>query len=215
MTTLITIHSQKGGSAKSTLAANLYIACMQDGIPSAILDLDPQASITQRFDKRTQTIMDLSYGDVPRTMSIDKVFDQVKKTHKEIIFLDTEPRSTERYQELACFSDLIVVPVRPTVVDLEAVGNTYAILKNAGSLDRTVFVITQAASKRGMCENPDVIEAQAVLEQYGLTLAPTIIRNRLDYSRSLNDGRGVLEASPHSKAADEIRGLWNTIKERI
>lgn len=215
MTRLVTIHSQKGGSGKSTLAANLYIACMLDGVSSAIFDLDPQASISQRFDKRDRTIMDLTYGDVPRAVSIDKVVGTVRTTEKDIVFLDTEPRSTERYQDLARHSDLIVVPVRPTVVDLEAAGDTYAVLKSAGALERALFVITQAPPKRGMCDSPDVIEAQTILEQYGLAISPTIIRNRLDFARSLNDGRGVLEATPISKAADEIRALWNSIKERI
>ncbi|MEG3619839.1 AAA family ATPase [Magnetovibrio sp. PR-2] len=215
MTRLIMTHAQKGGSGKTTMSANLYTCAVYDGISSAIFDLDPQSSIIRRFEKRDNTVADLLFGDVPRSMAISDVVRSVKNTNKDLVFLDTEPRSSERYQELAGHSDLIVVPIRPTVLDLEAAGDTYTILKNADALERTVFVISQAPAKRGMAENPDTLEALEILRRYGLTVAPTIIRNRRDYSRSLNDGYGVLEAAPKSKAADEIRNLWNFIKERI
>lgn len=215
MTKLITIHSQKGGSGKSTIAANLYTNAVYDGASSAIFDLDPQSSISRRFDQRDRTVIELLYGDVPRSMEIDEVVRNVSNTGKDIVFLDTEPRSTERYQELAKHSDLIIVPVRPTVLDLEATGDTFSILKNAGALDRTIFVISQAPAKRGVAENPDVIEAQDILREFGLFVSPTIIRNRRDYSRSLNNGRGVIEEFPNGKAADEMRALWTNIKERI
>lgn len=213
--TIITIHSQKGGSGKSTLAANIYIQAVHDNRSAAVFDLDPQASVTHRFEQRQRTLVELMYGDVPRAMPMDEVIASIRDLDKELVILDTEPRSSERYVALARESDLVIVPVRPTVMDLEATADTVSVLKTAGALDRALFVIAQAPAKRGLAENPDVIETQDVLDSYGLDVASTIIRNRRDYSRSLNDGRGVVEAFPAGKAATEIKEFWKTIKERI
>jgi len=42
---VIALTSDKGGMGKSTAAINLACAAMEDGIETAILDLDPQASV--------------------------------------------------------------------------------------------------------------------------------------------------------------------------
>ena len=48
----IAVLSQKGGAGKTTIGLNLGIAAELDSRSAAIIDLDPQASITQWGDSR-------------------------------------------------------------------------------------------------------------------------------------------------------------------
>ena len=48
----IALISQKGGSGKTTLSISLVVAAERAGVPSVLVDLDPQASAGQWSDLR-------------------------------------------------------------------------------------------------------------------------------------------------------------------
>jgi chromosome partitioning protein len=50
----ITVAQQKGGSGKTTIAANLAVALIQRGHSVAVLDTDPQGSLGRWFMTRRE-----------------------------------------------------------------------------------------------------------------------------------------------------------------
>jgi chromosome partitioning protein len=58
------------------------------------------------------------------------------------------------------------------------------------------------------------MEAAVALSQHG-TVAPVTIFNRTDFAASMIDGRTVMEVDPNGKSAEEIKGLWDYIAQRL
>jgi chromosome partitioning protein len=58
------------------------------------------------------------------------------------------------------------------------------------------------------------MEAAVALSQHG-TVAPVTIYNRTDFAASMIDGRTVMEIEPEGKSAEEVRGLWDYIYQRL
>src|SRR6185503_11714183 len=58
------------------------------------------------------------------------------------------------------------------------------------------------------------MEAAVALSQHG-TVAPVTIFNRTDFAASMIDGRTVMEVDPDGKSAEEIKGLWEYIAQRL
>ena len=58
------------------------------------------------------------------------------------------------------------------------------------------------------------METAVALSQHG-TVAPVTIYNRTDFAASMIDGRTVQEIEPEGKSAEEIRGLWEYLHQRL
>ncbi|MDT8267812.1 ParA family protein, partial [Roseomonas sp. DSM 102946] len=54
MAFVVAVASQKGGAGKSTVAANLATALLAEGIPVALLDTDPQGTLSRWHQERPE-----------------------------------------------------------------------------------------------------------------------------------------------------------------
>ena len=62
---------------------------------------------------------------------------------------------------------------------------------------------------------PEVREAREALGVYGLSITPVNIGERRAFSRAVASGQAVTEFEAKGKAANEIRELWNWLKDTI
>ena len=90
-TFVIALVSQKGGSGKSTLAANLTVYAVTNGTKAAIIDLDPQASISTWHSIRDKDDITLLTLHPPL---LSKKIAQLKKEGYELIIIDTPPHNS-------------------------------------------------------------------------------------------------------------------------
>ncbi len=63
---VIAIGNQKGGTAKTTTAAALAVLLSRAGIPTHVVDMDPQASLTMAFG---ESDADGLLYEIPRLIS--------------------------------------------------------------------------------------------------------------------------------------------------
>lgn len=198
---VIAIISQKGGAGKTTLALNLAVASEMVGQPAAIFDLDPQASSMGWKDSRVE--------EYPAVVSLHSArithyLNTARQSGAKLVIFDTAPHSQKDALEAAQVSDLILIPCKPSLVDLRAISSSVKIAQLAGKPVVTILTQTQA---RGSLTN----EAAEAIKSYEVELAPMTIGNRMAFVHAFTAGKGVLEIEPQSKASEEITALFSFV----
>ena len=106
-------------------------------------------------------------------------------------------------------ADLILIPCRPSLVDLDAIRRTAQLVKSAGV---QAFVLFNAAPHSATTLLED---ARAIVEGAGLTPAPVVLRERSAYRASWPLGKTVTETEPKGKAAREISELKDWVLAQL
>lgn len=193
----IALVCQKGGAGKTTLAVHCAIETQRLGLRTLLLDLDAQASASKILGRR---------GDAPPDFDTEhpaRLEDSLKKAEVEgndLVVLDTAPQADQAALRAARAADLVVVPVRPTIVDVDAVQTTMDICALA---KRSPVFVLNAVAPQGR----EGAEARAVITSRGGTVAATQLGDRKAFRTSFNDGLAAQEVDPASKAAAEIVAL--------
>src|ERR1044071_3865213 len=134
---IIVVASQKGGAGKTTLSRSLAVAAQQTAGPVALLDTDPQGSLTSWWNRReTETPVLVKIDPV----DLDNGISQLEAAGIEYLFIDTPPSVHPEIAQLLARATLAVIPVRPSPDDLDAVGDTLSLIEAAGC--PFVFVLT-------------------------------------------------------------------------
>lgn len=205
----IALISQKGGSGKSTLARQLAVLAGQDG-PSWIIDRDPQQTSAKWMRRRQEGVPGAERPELidlegtPLTKAAAAL-----KAQPGTLFIDTRPAVTEQEAEAARVADLVLVPVKPSLDDLEAVGDTLAMLRK---LDRPAILIVNLAKNERRA-----IEARAALAAHPVRVCPHHIADRAAYLDATLEGRGVGEMQgAAAKAAEaELLRVWTWVQEAM
>jgi chromosome partitioning protein len=194
----IALLSQKGGTGKTTLALHLAVAAERAGASAVIVDLDPQASATSWSDLRQE--------DTPAVVSAQAArLGQVLTTAQEhgatFAIIDTAPHAESAALAAARAADLILIPCRPAILDLTAIGTTIDLVRIAG---KPAAVVLNAVPPRGTLTH----EAGEAVAGYGITLSPVSLGHRSAFIQALTTGETAQEYEPRGKAAMEIARLY-------
>jgi chromosome partitioning protein len=195
---------QKGGSGKTTMAFNLAIAFAHAGKATVLLDLDPQSSACRIADGRAAenpVVQDCSPARLLPTM------ESVSAAGADICIIDTPPKAENASLAAAKAADLVVVPIQPARLDLDALAETAEILTLA---KRPVLVVINRAPTSHLSGVIDQTK-RFITEGYQLTVAETVLHNRMAYQHAMTAGLGLLEFEPKGAAAEEIRSLFREV----
>jgi chromosome partitioning protein len=119
----------------------------------------------------------------------------------EIVFVDTPPAAGEEIRLAIQPADLVLIPCRASIDDLEAVGATAGI---AQALGKPCHVVLNACTVRSSLTE----EAAHEVTTGGGSICPVRVHERTVFKRAAMAGQGAVETEPGGKAAGEINGLW-------
>ena len=197
--------AQKGGSGKTTLAANIAVEAERRGDgPVALIDTDPQGSLSDWWNQRSAETPIFAHASISRLAEhIQKMQDLGIK----LVIIDTPPAIKSTIGHVVNASDLVVIPTRPSPHDLRAAGRTVEIAERLGK--PIIFVINGAHPRARI-----TTEAAIALSEHG-PLASIVIHQRTNYASSMIDGRTVMEVGGKSRSPNEIADLWRYLKKRL
>ena len=201
----LAILSQKGGTGKTTIATNLCVAAEREGHTTALIDLDPQASATRWGDYRKSKTPAIIATPVSR---LDHWLETAKENGATLVILDTAPNSGPDALDVARSASIVLIPCKPSMVDLDAIENTVKIMEIAKVPARVVLNCVDARSDLGN-------QTRQVIRQYNVECAPCELGQRVGFVHAFNHGTGVQEFEPRGKSSHEITALYQYLNKEM
>lgn len=199
---IIALLSQKGGAGKTTLACAVAVAGERAGLPSVLIDIDPQASASKWSDLREADAPVVTSTQAAR---LEPVLKAARAAGAKLAIIDTAPHAADAALQAARASDLVLIPCRSSAVDLSSIGASIDLTKIANC---TAVAIINSAPVR----NPLTEQTRTAIGGYGADCAPVVVHQRIDHVHAFTVGLTAEELAPRSKAASELGALFNWLR---
>lgn len=204
---VIVFASSKGGVGKTTLAFNAAIHAARTGARIQMLDVDPQRSLMELCRRRRDTpelVADnpqLFEGGGPVADAVATL--EVSGFAGDYLIVDTPGSFIDILEEAIGQADVVVLPMKPSPLDLLAQQAVVDMVEELGKSDRALFVINMADPR-----SPLTADATQAVKPASPN-RPAVVAQRQDYAKAAITARAGVEVN--REAAAEIAALWNAI----
>lgn len=206
MAFVVAVAQQKGGAGKSTVAANLAAALAAAGGRVALLDTDPQHSLSRwhaERQKQAGRAAPLHFA-APSGWRLSGALDQLRRD-QDFVILDTPPHADTDAKLAIRGADLVLMPLQPSAADLWASEGT---MKLAAEEKRRLAALLNRVPAQGRLRQ----EIAGRLKAANVPLLAPVLGNRTGFAQAFQEGLAVTEAQPRSAAAEEVRALEAAIR---
>ena len=204
MALIITLAHQKGGVGKSTLATNLRGYFAGGGYKTALVDIDPQGSLS----KLVRTFSD-QVGREPEHVIERRSFQTFADLGRllegyDIAVIDTPPYLSHDLEAVFDITNVVLVPCKASPLDFLAIGETLDLIRQAkAKREQLVAAVVLTMTITGTDFTTSIRQE---LEKTEFPVLKTEIGNRVAYMRSLLTANTVL-GDENRKAREEIESL--------
>lgn len=207
----VMLAKQKGGVGASTIAREIGVLAAAEGQTVAFVDLDPQATLSKWWNRRTQG-QDGTPNPALAAVKPEQLVATLRQLREsgaiDLVVIDVPPSVHSFMRRVMDAADFILVPVRPTSDDFEALPEIVEMIEAANR--RYAFVVTQAPTGRRIRA---VEEAIPILARQGRVAG--ILRFRSAFPAAAAAAMVTTEYEVAGKAAVEMRDLWGFVKAEL
>jgi chromosome partitioning protein len=202
---IISLINQKGGVGKTTAAVNLAGALAASGNHILVVDSDPQGSVIQWQSIADNDEFDAVHLPDPELKKGLKAYNR----RYDHIVIDSPPAVEEITRSVITVSNLAIIPIGPSPLDIWSSQETVALVNTLGKryrkLNAKILIYRKIPGTRlGK-------EAREAMQSYNLGILMTEISQRIAYVEAMIAGLSVLKYAPLSAAAIEMRSLCEEI----
>jgi len=194
---------QKGGTGKTTVATALAVRAAQDGKSVALLDLDPQGSAAKWAKRRKNPNPAVS---ARQPFELADTLALLRKGGADLVLIDAPGKIENAALEASKHADLVLIPVRPTPLDLDAVREIKNLLAFAG--EPPSYVVLNCIPPQG---HKHELARQVIEQRDSLEVCPAAFCQRTAFADAMISGQTAGEYEPTGKAAQEIDALYSLV----
>ncbi|MBE0492668.1 MAG: ParA family protein [Sulfurospirillum sp.] len=210
---ILTISHQKGGVGKSTIAWNIAVH-FSKLLPTTIIDLDTQQSLTQTNQIRES--VGLEPLKIMQISNAGELAQYIEKDSQERLTIIDSGGFDSAFNRVAIVgSDMLITPVSDKPFDLMGLQKYEEILKSLSAIQKETIKTNILFNNLNpaMKNFGDLIEFVCSSEYF--ELMTSVLRQRVDISNSIGAGKSVKEYRIFSKADREFDELFQEIQKRI
>jgi chromosome partitioning protein len=205
---IIAALNQKGGSGKTTLAVHLAMALVRNGARVLLIDADPQGSALDWSAARTIPPA-LPVLGLPRPV-LHREMPTLAADYDHVV-IDGPPQVADVTRSAVLASDVVLIPVQPSGLDVWGARAVVALLSEAIMVKpnlKAAFVINRKIVNTALAR--DVPET---LGDYRMHTLAASLAQRVAFAESLGSGLTVFDMDPTSIASSEVSALVNEVME--
>jgi chromosome partitioning protein len=195
--------SLKGGAGKSTVAFNLAVWLAMAEQDLMVLDIDPQATLTDVVEVRDEEAFMPSIS-VASTEALD---DSLRGFSGEVV-IDVGTSDIEAMRRAIALADRVVVPAQPSQADIWSTQRFLRMVDevaDGGRRPRVYGFLNRADTHPAITETEEA--AAALVAMPGIDYLKRRLYQRTLFRRSFSEGLAVFEMDPRNKGSRELIAL--------
>ena len=206
---IISLVNQKGGVGKSTTAINLAASLARKNCKLVFIDTDPQGSAVRWHSIESNKAFDIKHH--PRPINHQEL-NELAYDYDHVV-IDAPPANSDITQSILALTDLVIVPLSPSPVDMWSCDKTLEMINEQGNQNSSLkskLLVTRKipGTKLGR-------EAREAMGVFDTDIFETELCQRVAYIEAMSAGVSVMQYAPNSKAALEVENLSQEIVDQM
>jgi len=201
--TIIAMVSQKGGSGKSTMAANLAAGLQRAGKTVAIIDADPQGTLVDWYAMGSNpSRVPVTQPEAHTVKAVKAALDGVRA---DVVIVDSPGRTSTLSGAIIGLADVALIVIQPSAPDLWAAHETVkqvAEVRATGKQVQAAFMVNRHQPNTRL--GAEFGSGDWAKQFEGIDTFTATAGNRTAYALAMAEGKTVFDITGADAARTEI-----------